>query len=75
MKLKPGMTVTVELNDEEQQFRIVHSDGDGQEYLSLEAPLAKILGGMAVGDTLKWRVDVPGGALLRVKLVKVEERE
>ena len=74
MKLKPGMTVTVKLNnDEELRFLIVHTGGDGKEKMSLEAPLARILGGLGIGDWLWWRVDVPGGELMRVELVKVEE--
>jgi transcription elongation GreA/GreB family factor len=67
------MTVTVKLNDEELQFLIVHAGGDGKERLSLKAPLARLLGGMAVGDTLTWRISVPDGELMRVELVKVEE--
>ena len=73
MKLKPGMTVTVKLDDEELQFRIVHTGGDGKERLSLKAPLARLLGAMTVGNTLTWRAQVAGGELMRVELVKVEE--
>ena len=73
MKLKPGMTVTVKLDNEELRFLIVHAGGDGKERLSLKAPLARLMGGMTIGDWWWWRVEVPGGELLRVELVKVEE--
>lgn len=73
MKLEVDMVVTVKLNNEELRFRIVHSDGDGEECLSLKAPLAKILGAIGIGDWIWWRADVPDGDLMRVELVKVEE--
>ena len=73
MKLKPNMVVTVKLDDEELQFRIVPTGGDGKESLSLEAPLARLLGGMTIGDTLKWQPQVRGAEPMRVELVKVEE--
>ena len=73
MKLKPGMTVTVKLNDEKLQFLIVHAGGDGKERLSLKAPLARLLGAMAVGATLKWRAQVADAESMRVELVGVEE--
>lgn len=72
MKLKVDMIVTVKLDDEELQFRIVHSDGDGKECLSLGTPLAQILGGMGVGATLTWQL-WPDDEPMRVELVKVEE--
>ena len=75
MKLKAGMIATVKLNDEEYQFLLVHTGGDGKERLSLKAPLARLLGGMAVGDTLTWQVQVAGGETMRVELVKVEEAD
>ena len=75
MKLKPGMTVTVKLDNEELQFLIVHTGGDGAERLSLKTPLARLLSRMAVGDTVKWLVEVPGGETMRVELVKVEEAD
>ena len=73
MKLEPGMTVTVRLDDEELCFRIVATGGDGKERLSLKAPLARLLGAMAVGDALTWQASVAGSAPMRVKLVKVED--
>ena len=73
MKLEAGTTVTVKLNDEKYRFLLVHTGGDGVESLSLKAPLAHLLGAMAVGDTVKWLVEVPGGEAMRVELVKVEE--
>jgi len=73
MKLKAGMTVTVRLDDEELQFLIVYAGGDGKERLSLKAPLARLLGGMGVGDSLTWRAQVAGGETMRVKLMRVEE--
>lgn len=73
MRLKAGMTVTIKLNDEEHQFLLVHKDGDGKERLSLESPLARLLGGMAVGDALMWQAQVVDAESMRVELVKVEE--
>lgn len=74
MKLKTGMIVTVKLDDEELQFLIVATGGDGKERLSLKAPLARLLGRMAVDDTLTWRAQVDGAEPMRVELVKVEEK-
>ena len=73
MNFKPGMTVTVKLNDEELQFLIVHTGGDGKERLSLKAPLARLLGRMAIGDTLTWQAQVADAESMRVELVGVEE--
>lgn len=73
MKLKPGMAVTVKLNDEEYQFLLVHTDGNGKNRLSLKAPLARVLGGMGIGDILTWQVQAVDGETVRVELVKVEE--
>ena len=76
MKLKPGMTVTVKLNDEELRFLIVRTGGDGKERLSLKAAMAVLLGGMAIGNWLWWRVEDSDGELLellRVELIAVEE--
>lgn len=73
MKLEAGTTVTVRLDDEELQFLLVHAGGDGKERLSLEAPLVRLLGGMGIGDTLTWQVQVAGGETMRVKLVAAED--
>jgi len=73
MKLKAGTVVTVRLDGEELQFLIVATGGDGIEKLSLKAPLAQILGGMGIGDTLTWQASVPGAPTMKVKLVRVEE--
>lgn len=73
MKLEAGTTATVKLNDEEYRFLLVHAGGDGKERLSLKAPLAKLLDGMAVGDMLTWRADVAGAEKMTVELVAVEE--
>jgi len=71
-KLKAGMTVIVKIDNMEYSFLLVHIGGDGKERLSLEAPLARLLGGMAVGDWAWWRADVPDGELMRVELVEVK---
>lgn len=73
MKLKLGMTVTVKLDDEELRFLIVRTNDSGEERLSLNTPLARLLGGMAINDTLTWRVRPTDDETMRVKLVKVEE--
>ena len=75
MKLKLGMTVTVKLDGEELRFLIVRTNDSGKERLSLKTPLARLLGGMAVGDTLTWRVRPTDDETLRVELMKVEVAE
>ena len=73
MKLKAGTTATVKLDGKKYRFLLVHAGGDGKERLNLKAPLAQLLGAMAVGDTCTWQVSVPGGEEMQVELVKVEE--
>ena len=72
MKLKVGTTATVKLDDEEYQFLLVHTGGNGKERLSLKAPLARLLGRIAIGEAVKWLVEVPDGETMRVELVKME---
>lgn len=53
MKLVPGTQVIVTLNDEEYRLTLVASGGDGDSLLNVKAPLAILLGMMAVGNTVK----------------------
>jgi len=73
MKLKLGMIVTVKLNNEELQLRVVATGGDGKECLSLKAPLVRLLSAMAIGDTLTWQAPVAGAEPMKVELARVEE--
>jgi len=73
MKLKAGTVVTVNLNSKEYQFLLVHTGGNGTERLNIEAPLARLLSAMAIGDTCTWKASGEGAEPMRVELVKVEE--
>jgi len=72
MKLIPGTEVLVKLDDKERRFVLVAADGgDGRR--NIDAPLAVLLGAMAVGDTVKmWTPPVRGAEPMSVELIAVE---
>lgn len=72
MRLIPRTQVTVKLDDEEHRFTLVTSGGDGNGLLNVKAPLAVLLGAMAVGDVAKaWTPLIVGAKPMRVELVTI----
>ena len=73
MKLILGTRLVVSLDGEEHRFVLVASGGDGNGRLNVAAPLAVLLGAMAVDDTVKaWTPPVEGAESVCVELVAVE---
>ena len=73
MRLAPGTQVVVLLNDEEYRFTLVASGGGDDGRLNVQAPLATLLGAMAVGDVSKgWTPRVAGAKPMRVEVMTVE---
>lgn len=72
MKLTPGIEVTVKLDGKEYRFTLVASGGDGDGRLNIKAPLARLLGAMTVGNTVKaWTPPVKGARAMRVELTAI----
>jgi len=74
MRLIPETKITVLLDGEEHHFVLVAESGDGNGRLNIKAPLAVLLGMMAVGNTVKaWTPPrIVGAEPMRVELIKVE---
>lgn len=74
MRLIPGTAVTVKLDGEKHHFVLVATRDGGDHQLSVAAPLAVLLGAMAVGDVTKgWTPPrVAEAEAMRVELMTVE---
>jgi len=72
MRLIPGTRVVVELDGEERRFTLVTADGDGDGRLNVDAPLAVLLGAMALGDFAK--AEMPLDRIETVLWGKAENR-
>ena len=70
MRLIPETEVDVLLDGEEHRLTLVASDG-GDGRLNVKAPLAVLLGAMAVGSIVKAWTPIAGAETIRVELVAI----